>query len=357
MAESQKRLDFIDYVKALGILIVILGHTSLAIEKDNHTAAYFIKVIYSFHMPLFFVVTGLLMGYKDAHRKTDNAPPLRAGKLFLRLMVPYYIYSALYMLVEYFFYGHDAKRIQDMFNSTLTTCGNAPLWFLATMFFVRLLFHLLKYTLKADIKTIMVGSMFASVFAFHLHAHLKQTGFLDDQITRFITISSLRIVPALFFIALGFAYSRLLDLSKKRRNLFSGIVIGVMIMMLVYIDPPSVNMHIFRFKNMLYFLFTGTFGSAALINFCTALPDGIRLLRTIGKDSMDIMMLHYKPMPFMFIAGDVVFAVTGGRNFLLIWLAACVMVIPLTIVYCQLKKLPAMIFKKKEDSTSQADKK
>ena len=163
MAESQKRLDFIDYVKALGILLVILGHTNLVVENDNRIAVYFFKVIYSFHMPLFFVVTGLLMGYKDAKLKADSSPPLKAGKLFMRLMVPYYLYSAVYMLVEYFFYGHDAKRLQDMLTATLTTCGNAPLWFLATMFFARLLFHLLKYTIKADIKTILVGTMFASV--------------------------------------------------------------------------------------------------------------------------------------------------------------------------------------------------
>ena len=356
MAESQKRLDFIDYVKALGILLVILGHTNLVVENDNRIAVYFFKVIYSFHMPLFFVVTGLLMGYKDAKLKADSSPPLKAGKLFMRLMVPYYLYSAVYMLVEYFFYGHDAKRLQDMLTATLTTCGNAPLWFLATMFFARLLFHLLKYTIKADIKTILVGTMFASVFACQLYDRLKQTGALDEQITRFITISALRTIPAVFFIAVGFAYSRLLDLSKKRRDLISGIVLGVMIMLLVYLDPPSVNMHIFSFKNILYFLFTGTFGSAALINFCTALPDGIKFLRMLGKDSMDIMMLHYKPMPFMFIAGDLVFAVTGGKNFLLIWLAACVMVIPLTMIYCQVKKLPALIFKKKKEAPSQAGK-
>lgn len=49
--ENTKRLDYIDYTKGFGILLVILGHIY---DTSNP-----IKIwLYSFHMPLFFIISG-----------------------------------------------------------------------------------------------------------------------------------------------------------------------------------------------------------------------------------------------------------------------------------------------------------
>lgn len=47
-----ERLDHIDACKGIGILLVILGHTN--VPSIVHT------IIYSFHMPLFFIISGYL---------------------------------------------------------------------------------------------------------------------------------------------------------------------------------------------------------------------------------------------------------------------------------------------------------
>lgn len=56
ITNNRKRIIWIDYAKALGIYLVILGHTldGGGIIKD---------VIYSFHMPLFFIISGFLYKY------------------------------------------------------------------------------------------------------------------------------------------------------------------------------------------------------------------------------------------------------------------------------------------------------
>lgn len=49
---EKRHYDFLDAMKGMGILLVVLGHVSL-IEPLN-------TVIYAFHMPLFFFISGFL---------------------------------------------------------------------------------------------------------------------------------------------------------------------------------------------------------------------------------------------------------------------------------------------------------
>ncbi len=46
-----KRLNYIDVAKGIGMLLVVIGHCSNTIAN---------QYIYSFHMPLFFIITGIL---------------------------------------------------------------------------------------------------------------------------------------------------------------------------------------------------------------------------------------------------------------------------------------------------------
>ena len=49
-----ERKDYIDYIKGIGIFLVIIGHTG----------SYFWGWIYSFHMGLFFWTAGYVMALK-----------------------------------------------------------------------------------------------------------------------------------------------------------------------------------------------------------------------------------------------------------------------------------------------------
>lgn len=51
---TRERLIFIDYCKAIAIVLVFLGHSKSAIGGECQ------DVIYAFHMPLFFFVSGFL---------------------------------------------------------------------------------------------------------------------------------------------------------------------------------------------------------------------------------------------------------------------------------------------------------
>ena len=55
----EKRLDYIDKLRGFAIILVVLGHLYLPNTKEGnlHPMA---EMIYSFHMPLFFFISGYL---------------------------------------------------------------------------------------------------------------------------------------------------------------------------------------------------------------------------------------------------------------------------------------------------------
>lgn len=57
-----KRLDYIDTAKGIGIILVVIYHHLLGAEFINNW-------ISSFHMPLFFMITGYLYAFRDDYTK------------------------------------------------------------------------------------------------------------------------------------------------------------------------------------------------------------------------------------------------------------------------------------------------
>ena len=51
----EKRIEWIDIAKSLGIFLVVIGHTGINVFMPSVA-----KWIYSFHMPLFYFISGMM---------------------------------------------------------------------------------------------------------------------------------------------------------------------------------------------------------------------------------------------------------------------------------------------------------
>lgn len=71
------RLEYIDILKGIGIVLVVLGH----ITKDREL----FQFIYAFHMPLFFIVSGYFL-----HEKKNFI--ISQAK---SLLIPYFVFGIL----------------------------------------------------------------------------------------------------------------------------------------------------------------------------------------------------------------------------------------------------------------------
>lgn len=77
------------------------------------------------------------------------------------------------------------------------------------------------------------------------------------------------------------------------------MISGLCFFIVQSITQNTVNMHTYTFDSLVIFIITGLTGTLFLLETCLMLPRNIKVLSEIGKSSMDIMILHYPPMPIL----------------------------------------------------------
>lgn len=138
------RLHWIDALKGIGIMLVVFAHHSLPVALDTY--------IFSFHMPLFFFISGFLF---DFGKYAESAANFVKGR-FTSLMVPYFFFALItclfYFLLDTAFQP-GVTNIDFFQNSALygiysilyslgpMVSYNPPLWFLSCLFVTELLFY------------------------------------------------------------------------------------------------------------------------------------------------------------------------------------------------------------------------
>lgn len=83
MEAKKRRLEYVDVAKGIGIICIILGHLGLASVN---------KVVFTFHVPIFFLITGY---FTNSNRSTNDFIKNKVRTL----IVPYFITSAV--VLEY----------------------------------------------------------------------------------------------------------------------------------------------------------------------------------------------------------------------------------------------------------------
>jgi len=144
---TQERFYWIDYAKVIGIFLVVLGH----IHLQNK---FYTDFIFSFHIPLFFFVSGFLF-------KSVGEFKADFKKSFRTLLIPYFWFYVLsyFIWLEGFirhpelfpdrsYYAFFVKPMAGMvlavgYDTPHSIMANVPLWFLPGLFFCRMIFSLL----------------------------------------------------------------------------------------------------------------------------------------------------------------------------------------------------------------------
>lgn len=131
----------IDILKGVAMLLVMLGHSYLQVPFNSLEASewsmWLHKSIYSFHMPLFFVVSGFLF-----YGSSDNDTGSVIKKKALKLLIPYLFVTLIVMTAKLFAPGAmaDNSICTGFFHSLkfiFIDCGNR--WFVYILFIVFLL--------------------------------------------------------------------------------------------------------------------------------------------------------------------------------------------------------------------------
>ena len=125
----------ISTVRGLAIALVVYGHViqrSMAVKGEDFFLNPAFKVIYMFHMPLFFFISGYLLAFSLSRRSVHEAFQIRCRTL----LGPYLSWSILGVFSLYIVNSIDGKSgavnlLWDLFNQMLF---NPMIWFLFTLF-------------------------------------------------------------------------------------------------------------------------------------------------------------------------------------------------------------------------------
>ena len=128
------RLHYIDNLKGVLILLVVLGHCIQCTDLDfDHNAVF--RYIYSFHMPLFMCVSGFVSYKPDIKWQTVQ-------KRFRQLIIPFLAWVAVSCCVHLDPTLFLAKVVHP----------DSGLWFLWTLFFIVLLMWLCNWIVTSHCK-------------------------------------------------------------------------------------------------------------------------------------------------------------------------------------------------------------
>ncbi|MDO4514930.1 MAG: acyltransferase [Lachnospiraceae bacterium] len=145
---QQKRLTQVGNIRALAILLVVLGHSIILYStgwnlyettRQAPFLAWLKRVIDIPQMPLFFSLSGYLFVF--THRKKQGIGQLAKNK-FLRLIVPYFGIGLFYLLpirLAVSYSGYQGNSIIDFTLKFLTANDVGHLWFLPALFLIFLL--------------------------------------------------------------------------------------------------------------------------------------------------------------------------------------------------------------------------
>jgi len=269
---NTKRILWIDYAKAIAIFLVVLGHSFTPTGGGNLEVKNF---IYSFHMPVFFFLSGYLWRMKDDSFKDYLLKSLKS------LLIPYFLLNVLaaVVMIPILLASHNYDEI---FNRAIDTvigaahCYAGPAWFLACLFWIRILIF---FTEKIQQPVLMLALSVVGAYA----------------IGKFVwwDVSSALAAFPLFY---GGYFVKKKRWIERCRTKYWVLVFMISLPLLLYINHinGSVSIYSLLFGNYpwLYYIETviGVIFFIALMNVISFRE--CDLINTLSRESIMIMALH-----------------------------------------------------------------
>ncbi|MGE5462843.1 MAG: acyltransferase family protein [Syntrophothermus sp.] len=312
-----KRIEYIDIARGIGILLVVMGHNDFALVSPL-----LYKLIYSFHMPLFFFLSGYFL-----NPNAEFWSFLR--KRFNSLLKPYFFTIFMIYFMSISFGRISFETVIGRTIKALYGAGHyldwVQLWFLPHLFVVSLYAYFF-YKTAGRINNRWVRWLILLVTLFIASLYLQtfypfKISVLGKGYELFGLPFSLDLVLLSgFFFILG-SETRMLRLDDVFSKLFLLLITGAAMILLNLFFPARIDFNTRLFESFL----VNTVEAVVGIVFILALSRQLELhtdrlaslFKYFGKISLVILILH---VPIQDYWGQKFLAVTGNQP-LSIWLA------------------------------------
>lgn len=279
------RVTWIDILRGIGVILVILGHAPIKTNVFHY--------IYNFHMPLFFFISGYLFFYNEENNFFVFC--YKKIKALLKAYLFLWLFSlAIGVIYTFIFNGSftfDVKYSLKQFilaKRNNIDC-NGALWFLPCLFITEILFFLLKTVLKRDVIILIITCIlcYIGLVNFETMASVRTLIFTFD--------SSMWLI---LFYNLGFLlnYYKSFECEKKK-NRYMAIIMGIPSFLLLFnmnLYYDIVDMLDFGVLKLPKFIFVVMMQISG-ISFYYGVAIKIKrnlILEYIGKRSVFVFGLH-----------------------------------------------------------------
>ncbi len=286
---EKQRILWLDAVKAVGILVVLLVHTGRSFGPLTYYGG-------MFYMPIFFLAAGMTFSYKK-----EESFRSFAGKKAKRLLLPYFGYN-LFLFAFFFLRGkadicsligilysrNCLMPLESATNVYFMQILNAPTWFLTCLFVSYLLFWLLMRAAGGDSRKAFVGNAAFLLLAIAIH-------YLCPVLLPWSIDCALYAVT---FLVLGKLMAIQDWVGKLRKKPLYLILLAAAFVLSARLNG-SVNMSVDNYgRSMVLYLFVGTTGSLLVMTLLSAIYETEigrsigKVLEFIGRHTLPILCLH-----------------------------------------------------------------
>ena len=316
---NHSRIDYIDYAKATCIFLMVVAHSTC------YPTVY--RYIYSFHMPAFFIISGVLFR------------PRAWYHTILAFVIPICLISPINWAIQYFIMG------MDMSNTTWKEIVSGVLhyrfdtrynffpgdWFIWTLVTLRLVFGDIKHLYFMRNKKVYIPIAVLAVIYMVLEPYI-----IDSQ-ADFLNYTVERAIPCLPFFCIGL-YLRDINFQPKDYPVWTIITLGIAALVLPAITGTCDIFYNTYGRSYLLFLINAPITTSLLFYFANRLPPSA-IVRTYSVGTLIIIGLNQPLIN--------VFTILLPKQF---WLAIPILVMAtcyFPIIICE-KRFPILLGKWKQ---------
>ena len=245
----------IDFYKGVGIFLVVFGH-SIQFSDPFYTNNFWYNIIYKFHMPLFFFISGFNSKWIIDFKGVVYSLKSRIN----RVLYPFLVWTIIFYFIIKIF------RCQEL--RTLLEFNFAIYWFLPVLFSIWFLFMVFSYLLK--------NRHFLYLFFFVLlfFCSFIYGGFWINSIGYYLV----------FFVS-GFYLKRWVDFEISVFHFFLLVLIFSGIIFLF-------SNYIFNTVNLLFIKIAFLLVVLMMLKFLFSRFYYTRFFCVLGESSLEIYLLH-----------------------------------------------------------------
>ncbi|MFI3176890.1 MAG: acyltransferase family protein [Eubacteriales bacterium] len=282
---EKQRIMYLDMAKGIGIILVVVGHSTLASDQV-------ITWLASFHMPLFFIISGMLIWQIGEEKKPFLLSIKRKAK---SIMIPFLTFNIIYLIINCLNLIRmpdliTPSQIWDAAYQAITLYGISVLWFLPALFVSQITFLALRKIPKGrDIVTV-ISVLLLGAIAVSGKPLVEQLPIVG---LRYFCSMLLRSSAAFVFVTVGY-YTKKYVLKEREQPSLMELLLGIgccgLVVYLSFITP-SVDMNFLVFGNPLTYYSIAIIGTMGVVLICKNIKT-IGTLTFLGENSLVIMATH-----------------------------------------------------------------